>query len=75
MSLISIFVYSIHLYAILGFFIGVLYVIIDTQVIIHRTEYGVFDVYSDAKKLIFDMFKIFIEIVNILGSKKKKNKD
>ena len=73
LSIISIFVYSFELFAILGLFIGVLYVIIDTQIIIHRTEYGIFDVFSDAKHLIFDMFKIFMEIMKILGKHKKKD--
>jgi hypothetical protein len=53
----------------------VLYVIIDTQIIIKKTECGIFDVFTDAKELIFDIFKIFIEIVKILLQEKKKNKD
>lgn len=53
-----------------------LYVIIDTQLMIHKAENGVFDVYTDAKQLLLDLFKIFIEIFKLLAQndKKKKNK-
>jgi hypothetical protein len=42
--------------------------------IIYKTENGRFEVYSDAKHLLIDLFKIFIEIVKLLG-KDKKAKD
>jgi hypothetical protein len=42
---------------------------------IHRAENGIFDVYIDAKQLLIDLFKIFIEIVKILAKDKKKEKD
>lgn len=41
--------------------------------IIHRTESGIYDVFSDAKMLFLDLVKIFIEILKILSSKKKKD--
>ena len=46
---------------------------------IHKTENGRFEVFTDSKELFIDFVKIFIEIVNILaklngGEKKKSNK-
>jgi FtsH-binding integral membrane protein len=54
--------------------IGVFYVVIDTQMIIHRTENGIYDVFSDAKHLLLDLFKIFIEIIKLLSKEEKKKK-
>ncbi len=52
--------------------------IIDTQMIIHKTEYGKFEVFRDAKELFIDFVKIMIEILHILSKlnddKKKKDK-
>lgn len=73
LAVINIFVFSVFVEAVIGLFIGVLYVIVDTQMIIHRTESGIYDVFSDAKLLFLDLVKIFIEILKILSSKKKKD--
>ena len=60
--------------AMIGVVIGCLYVIIDTQTIIHKTENGIFDVYRDAKMLFVDFVKIFIHILKILSENKKEKK-
>ena len=73
LAVINIFVFSVFVEAVIGLFIGVLYVIVDTQMIIHRTESGIYDVFSDAKLLFLDLVRIFIEILKILSSKKKKD--
>jgi len=76
LSLISIFVWNTTAAGIIGLIVGILYVIIDTQIIINKTENGIYDTFTDAKQLLIDLFKIFIEIMKLLMSdKKKKNKD
>jgi hypothetical protein len=50
-------------------------VVIDTQIIIHKTENGIFDVFTDAKQLLLDLFKIFIEILKWLAKQQKKKDD
>ncbi len=72
LAIINIFVFSIVLDAVIGLAIGVLYVILDTQIIIHKTEAGIFDVFTDAKELFVDLVKIFIEIMKLLMKDKKK---
>ena len=74
LSIISIFVFSLIVEAYIGLVIGVLYVIFDTQIIIHRTEQGIFDPFTDAKHLFLDLIKIFIKIVQILNANKKEKK-
>jgi FtsH-binding integral membrane protein len=76
LSLINIFVWNLAVSSIIGLVIGILYVILDTQIIVQKTELGVYDTFTDAKQLLIDLFKIFIEIFKLLASeKKKKNKD
>ena len=45
---------------IIGVVMGSLYVIIDTQIMIAKTDSGRFDVWTDAKELFLDLFKLFI---------------
>lgn len=78
MSIFSIFISAEALIgSIIGLAIGILYVIIDTQIIIHKTENGKFEVFRDAKELFVDFIKIMIEILSIMsklsGEKKKDN--
>lgn len=72
LGIISIFVFNVMMEAVLGLIIGCLYVIVDTQTIIKRTEQGQFEVVRDAKMLFVDFVKIFIEILKILQENKKK---
>ena len=58
-----------------GVVIGNLYVIIDTQIMIARAESGTFDVWSDAKELFIDLFKLFYNICRILLNNSEKKKD
>ncbi len=58
--------------AVIGLIIGCLYVIVDTQIIIHKTENGIFDVFTDAKELFVDLIKIFIEILKLVSKDNKK---
>ncbi len=58
-----------------GVAIGILYVIIDTQIMISRAESGRFDVWTDAKELFIDLFKLFYEITRILIKNSKKKDD
>lgn len=73
--IISIFIWNVMLEAMIGVVLGCLYVIIDTQTIIHKTENGIFDVYRDAKMLFIDFVKIFIHILKILSENKKEKKE
>lgn len=74
-GIINIFIWNVMLEAMIGVVIGCLYVIIDTQTIIHKTENGIFDVYRDSKMLFVDFVKIFIHILKILSENKKEKKD
>lgn len=62
--------------AVIGLVVSVLYVIVDTQIIIQKTEYGRFETFRDAKELFVDFIKIMIEVLNLLsklsGEQKKK---
>jgi hypothetical protein len=60
---------------VLGVAMGALYVIIDTQIIISKAEMGRFDVWTDAKRLFIDLFKLFFEIVKILYKKSKDKEE
>ena len=73
LGLINLFVFSVLAEAIIGLVVGVLYVIIDTQMIIHRAENGVFEVFSDAKELFVDFVKIFLEVLKLFSNKKKRD--
>jgi len=80
LSLFSLFFLSGEgvLASIIGLITGISYVICDTQVIIHKAENGVYDIFTDSKELFVDFIKIFIEIINILvklSEKKNKKKD
>jgi hypothetical protein len=68
------FVFSYVFESLIALVISVLYVIVDTQLIIYRTENGLFDVFTDAKELLIDMFKIFVEIMKLLATEKKEKK-
>jgi FtsH-binding integral membrane protein len=56
---------------IIGITLGALYVIIDTQIMISKAEMGRYDIWTDAKELFIDLFKLFIEISKILAKKSK----
>lgn len=75
LGIISFFVFNVMMEAVLGLLIGCLYIIIDTQSIIRRTEQGQFEVVRDAKTLFVDFVKIFIEILKVLQENKKKDED
>eukprot|EP00340_Litonotus_pictus_P002711 CAMPEP_0170527622 /NCGR_PEP_ID=MMETSP0209-20121228/13083_1 /TAXON_ID=665100 ORGANISM="Litonotus pictus, Strain P1" /NCGR_SAMPLE_ID=MMETSP0209 /ASSEMBLY_ACC=CAM_ASM_000301 /LENGTH=226 /DNA_ID=CAMNT_0010818269 /DNA_START=32 /DNA_END=712 /DNA_ORIENTATION=+ len=72
LSIISIFLFRGPYEAIFGLLIAVLYVIIDTQLMIHKVENGVCEPYEDARHLFYDLVKLTIEIMKILGKNSKK---
>jgi FtsH-binding integral membrane protein len=74
LSLIGIFVFRGPSSAILGLIIGILYVVVDTQLMIKKFENGLTEPYEDARQLFYDLVRIFIEILKILGSSEKKEK-
>jgi len=70
------FISSIFLESLIGLAVGILYVVIDTQMIIYKTENGEYDTFGDAKELFLDFIKILFEIIKILSSlQKEKKKD
>lgn len=71
LSLISLFVFSSALESLIALIMGCLYVIVDTQIIIHKTENGIYNVFTDAKELFLDFVKIFCEIMKVMSKKKK----
>lgn len=74
LSLIGIFVFRGPFSAILGLVVGVLYVVVDTQIMIKKFENGLSEPYEDARHLFYDLVKVFIEIMKILGALEKKEK-
>lgn len=77
LSIIGIFVTNSAFSSLLGLFIGVLYVIIDTQIMIFKAENGIYDAFEDARQIFVDLVRIAIHIMVLLSkdndSKKKKN--
>ena len=56
LSLFSfLFVSSIFVESLIGLAVGILYVIVDTQMIIYKTESGKYDTFGDAKELFIGM--------------------
>ena len=73
LSIFSLFLYRDSGLAIcIGIIVGSLYIIIDTQLMIHKAENGTFEPYHDARQLFYDMVKIFLEILKLLSKDKKK---
>lgn len=75
LSIISIFIINASLYSIFGLIIGVLFVIVDTQIMIQKTERGIFEPFEDARQLYHNLVQLFIKIVQILLKDKKEKKD
>ncbi len=75
LSIISIFRINASLYSIFGLIIGVLFVIVDTQIMIQKTERGIFEPFEDARQLYHNLVQLFIKIVQILLKDKKEKKD
>jgi FtsH-binding integral membrane protein len=72
--IVSLFTYrGSFLEAVIGLAMGVLYIIIDTQIMIARAQHRK-DVFTDAKELFIDLAKIFFEIVKLLSKDEKKDK-
>lgn len=73
LSIVSFFIFNATLYSIIGLIVGSLYIVVDTQLMINKTESGIFEPYEDARSLFYNLAKIFIRIV-VLLSKNEKNK-
>lgn len=75
LSIISIFIFNFTRYIIIGTILASLYVIMDTQNIIHRNKISETDPIYDAKLLFVDLVKLFYKIYQYLQkSKEEKNK-
>lgn len=77
LSIFGIFFYGGIIHALIGLVVGILYLILDTQMMIHKAENGIIQPYEDARQLFLDFVKIFLEILKILNkmNKNKKNSD
>lgn len=75
LSILSIFIINASLYSIFGLIIGVLFVIVDTQIMIQKAERGIFEPFDDARQLYHNLVQLFIKIVQILMKDKKEKKD
>lgn len=71
LSIISIFVFNTQTNLILGFSSAILYVIIDTQHIIHRYKFEKGSAVHDAKLLFIDLVKIFFKLYEYFMTKEK----
>lgn len=75
LSIVSIFLFrSSALYSIIGVVVGSLYIVVDTQMMIHKFESGIEEPYQDARQLFYDLVKIMIEIMKYLGKDKENKK-
>lgn len=74
LSLIGIFVINAHLYAVIGIVVGLLYVIVDTQMMIHKAESGRIEPFEDARQLFYDLVQLFLRILSLLLEKEKNEK-
>ena len=75
LSIIGIFVVNSTFAALIGLVVGVLYIIVDTQLMINKAEQGIFEPYEDARHLYYNLLRVFLEIISLLSkeSKKKRN--
>jgi len=71
LSIIAIFLTGLF-EAVVGLVIACIYVIVDTQLMIHKAENGVYEPYEDARQLYLDFVKIFLELIKIFGKKKEE---
>lgn len=71
LSLVGLFIVGGPMSAIFGLIIGVLYVVIDTQLMINKFENGISEPYEDARNLFYNFVKIFIEILKLLKALEK----
>ena len=72
LGLVSLFLFrGSFVEAFVGLVLGILYVVIDTQIMIARSLVRK-DVFTDAKILFVDFVKIFIEILKLLNKEEKK---
>lgn len=74
LSLLSIFFFRGDFRAIIGIIIGLLYLVVDTQKMVHKAENGMYEPYHDARELFVDLVKITIEISKLLMSQEKEKK-
>ena len=74
LSLLSIFFFRGDFRAIIGIVIGLLYLVVDTQKMVHKAENGMYEPYHDARELFVDLVKITIEISKLLMSQEKEKK-
>ena len=75
LSIVGIFLFNGPFEALIGLVVGILYVIIDTQLMIFKFENGICEPYEDARHLFYDLVKILFEIMKLLAkSKEKKDK-
>lgn len=72
LSIIGIFITNVTTSAIFGLIIGVLYVIVDTQLMINKAESGLFEPFEDARHLYYNLLRIFLQIIVLLSKDKKK---
>jgi FtsH-binding integral membrane protein len=75
LSIISIFIINTNLYAFIGILVGILYLIVDTQLMINKAENGMIEPFEDARQIYYDLLKIFVRIVVLLLKDKKEKKD
>jgi len=76
LSIIHIFVWNGKMEVIIGIIIAVGYIIVDTQHIIQKANYGYNnDTLMDAKMLFVDFANIFIKILVYLMKEKDKEKE
>lgn len=74
LSIISIFIINTTLAAFVGLIVGILYLIVDTQLMINKAENGIIEPFEDARHIYYDLLKIFIRIVVLLLQEKKEKR-
>ena len=59
---------------VIGIVIAVLYIVVDTQTMIHRAESGNYDTIHDAYMLFVDFVKLFYKFLQLMQKKEEEKK-
>lgn len=72
LGIINIFVFNVMIELVIGIIIECLYIIADTQAIIHECNSNNFNVFSDAKRLFIDFARLLIKLMALSNEKEKE---
>ena len=74
LGIISLFIFNLMAEIVIGIVIAVLYIVVDTQTMIHRAESGNYDTIHDAYMLFVDFVKLFYKFLQLMQKKEEEKK-